>query len=168
MCSARQTLEIIFHWFLTSFFCFYNCTQLFSLGSVEAAPNRETRTNFHHKTLVYFLLCFTSEPPEKSIFCCSGNYAKLPVRQNTVLPRKKAASWCLCSATHVSPSDWRSCRRRTTLHEEPPRFASCLDTTSAGTVVANIRSSSGPKFNLDHQQEGSHTHAQTLRGMIRT
>lgn len=40
-------------------FFFYFCTnaqQLFSLtGSVEAAPNRETWANFHHKTLVYFL-----------------------------------------------------------------------------------------------------------------
>lgn len=109
MCSARQTLEFFFHWFFLTSFLLHNCSQLFSLGSVEAAPNRETWTNFHHKNTCLFFLCFTSEPPEKSIFCCSGNYAKLPVRQNTVLPCKKAAS-CV-QYTAVSPSGWRSCRR---------------------------------------------------------
>lgn len=63
-------------------FFFYFCTnaqQLFSLtGSVEAAPNRETWANFHHKTLVYFLF-HRREPTEKSIFG-SGNNAKLPAR----------------------------------------------------------------------------------------
>lgn len=58
MCSARQTLEIFPLIFKLLFFCFCNRTQLFSLGSVEAAPNRETRTNFHHKTLVYYFFVF--------------------------------------------------------------------------------------------------------------
>lgn len=81
-CAQRDRHLNFFHWFYFSFFFGLNTTAHNSFpceGSVEAAPNRETWTNFHHNTLVYFFVFHLRTAREIDFLCCSGNYAKLPV-----------------------------------------------------------------------------------------
>lgn len=153
MCTARQTLDFFP---LILFFLFFglHTTAHNSFpceGSVEAAPNRETWTNFHHNTLVYFFVFHLRTAREIDFLCCSGNYAKLPVyegklRAGSFLESRLPVKILSSSSSHNSTLT-RNLREICFL----PGHDFCWNCGGR-----SIRSSSGPKYNLDRQ--GSHTH----------